>query len=69
MERPFAVSSEAQGFPKDLVHAVSVRPRSNAAEGIGAPCRGINLSPLRQDASPHLMPKPAPSPSLPTGPR
>ena len=50
----FPVSSEAEGFLEDLVHAVPARPRPNAAEGIGPPCRGMNLSRLRQDGPPHV---------------
>ena len=51
---PFPVPSEAEGLLEDLVHAVLDWPWSNAAEGMGPPCRGMNLSRLRQDGPPHV---------------
>ena len=51
---PFPVSSKAEGLPEHLVHAVRARPLSNAAEGIGPPCRGMNLSRLHRDGPPHI---------------
>ena len=51
---PFLDSSEAEGVLEDLVHAVLDWPRSSAAEGIGPPCRRMNLSRLRNDGPPHV---------------